>query len=566
MTNESEWDVEVDVLVVGTGAAGMTAALAAKKRGVSVLMVESAPHWGGTTSWSGGAVWAPNNSLMPAIGASDTREEALAYINATVSDLGVATSPARREAFVDGVREAVDLLCDCGVDLIPVKTQPDYYTELPDGKMRGRTLECSLFDVNTLGPWAETWNGAHGDIQLPLRAEDVKFLIRAKSSWQGFSRAIQLAGRIVGARLTGKRLIGAGGALSGYMFKAVVENDIDVWLSSPLRDLVVEGEQVVGALVERQGRQLRVRIGGGLVIAAGGFARRHEWREKFQGVHGWSSAADDDLGTAIEIANRAGAALALMDQAWWIPAFEGPDGRNKFVLFERSMPHSIIVNQHGKRYVNESASYDDVGAAMLRNNIDKNAPVLGDASPAVPSWLIADRRLSRRYLYQPDTFGKDGKQKLRSAGTLVEADTIEELADATGLPRTALLDTIARFNEFAKNGVDEDFGRGDAAYDRIYSDPSYKPNPNLGTLERAPFTALKLFPGDAGTKGGILTNEKAEALCETGTVMAGLYAAGNSSASVMADTYPGGGSTLGPAIAFGYVAGRNAAANARRNS
>lgn len=561
----NHWDIEIDTLVVGTGAAGLADAIAAADKGASVLIVESLPYWGGTTSWSGGGAWVPANSLMKKAGFDDSADEAMTYLNAVVKDLGAPTSPERKRAFVNSAPLAFDLLQSRGVKWMSVKTQPDYYPEEVGGKVAGRTLESLPIDVHLLGEWEKSWNGARGDIQLPLLSEDIKFLCRAWSSWSGVKRTLRVIGRIAYGKLRRQRLIAAGGGFSTHLFKAVIEAGIDVWLSSPLTELIVENNSVVGAIISKNGRTMRIRTRGGILLAAGGFAKRTEWRQGHQGIAGWSAASDGDTGSAIEIAKRIGAALAMMDQAWWTPTFEGPDGKTKIVLFERSMPHGLMVNQEGKRFVNESTSYSDVGHAMLRNSTDENAPNLGADSPAVPCWLIGDRRLSRRYLYQPNMFGKEGKAKLKATNTYFEANTLDELAAATGLPAKQLVNTVKRFNGFASTGIDADFRRGESRYDHIYSDPGVKPNPNLGKVEKGPFSALRIDVGDIGTKGGLVTDEHARVLREDGSVIEGLYAAGNSTASVMGDTYPGAGATLGPAVTFGYLGGRHASDRVRRN-
>jgi succinate dehydrogenase/fumarate reductase flavoprotein subunit len=244
-----------------------------------------------------------------------------------------------------------------------------------------------------------------------------------------------------------------------------------------------------------------------------------------------------------------GAATALMDEAWWGPVFIDSKGTAQFMLWERSLPYGIIVDQSGQRYMNESASYVDCGHWQYERN---------EEVPAIPSYLIADARHRKYYPFGTMLPGMTPKEAYES-GFMVKADTLAELAQACGIPAENLEATVQRFNEFAANGKDLDFGRGDSAYDRVYSDPSVKPNPNLGEIRQPPFFAVRVWPGDLGTKGGLLTDEHARVLHEDGSVIEGLYAAGNSSASVMGRTYPGPGSTIGPAMVFGMIAGRDVA-------
>lgn len=555
---DSPWDHEVDILVAGTGAAAFAAALAAEDAGATTLMVEAAPVWGGTTSWSGGGVWAPANSLELKAGFDDSPDKALQYMEQVIAPVGPASSPERKRTYVDTVPEVIDFLADKGVVWMLSKDYPDYYPDKPGGMAGGRSLETKPFNIKKLGDAWQTANAKEGGIPLGVMTDDVWLLSRAWSTFSGFRRGVRLVLRLLGAAVTGKSLRGMGGALISHLFLAAQKRGIPYWLDAPLTELIVEGDEVVGAVVERQGVATRIRARRGVVLGAGGFAHRTEWREQFQKVPGWSSAPPADRGTAIEAAIRIGAETAMMDDAWWGSSFVTPEGKGGFFLWERSYPHGIIVNQRGVRFVNESASYIDVGHAMLADSDAAGAPSLGTASPAVPSWLIGDRRLTRRYLFQP-TLMSD-KKKLIEAGSFVEADTLDELAAAIGVPVDALRATVDRFNGFADTGKDLDFHRGDTAYDRYYSDPTRKPNPNLGRIEKGPFIALKVVPGDLGTKGGLLTDEHARVLRADGSAIAGLYAAGNTTASVMGGTYPGAGATLGPALTFGYLGARHAAA------
>ncbi|MFD0591471.1 FAD-binding protein [Catellatospora coxensis] len=424
---------------------------------------------------------------------------------------------------------------------------PDYYPDRPGG-MIGRGIESEPFDVRRLGPWLETARFRGSTPPVPLKTDDVWLLVRAWSTFSGFVRGARFVFRTLWGFARGKRLHGIGAGLSAHLMSIVTRQGTEVLLNTPLTGLVVEGGAVTGAVVTgADGATVRIRARGGVVIAAGGFARDTQWRQKYHGIPGYTSAADGDLGDPIRIAESAGAQLALMDDAWWGPSVPMPDGSSQFVVSERSMPFSIVVDGSGRRYTNESASYIDFGHAMLAR--DKTVP-------AIPSWMIVDARHRRRYLFSALA---QGTAKLREAGTVRSADTVEALAVELGIDPATLRATVDRFNGFARGGVDEDFGRGRTAYDNYYGDPRVKPNPNLGALEKGPFTAIKLVPGDLGTKGGLLTDEHARVLDGDGAPIAGLYGAGNSTASVMGRTYPGPGSTIGPATVFGFLAGRHAA-------
>lgn len=543
------WDRTVDVLVAGTGGAGLATAMSAGDAGLEVLVVESTDRWGGSTSMSGGGMWLPNNPLMLRDAAGDSREEALTYLEETVGDEGQASSRERKEAFVDSIGAFVTLAERLGVRFSRASDYPDYYPELPGGKI-GRAIEVEPFDRNRIGPWWDSARAAVDGVPLPAKTDDFWLLSRAWSSPAGFVRGARFVGRTLSGALRGQKLVGMGGAMTASFLEVVLAQDSEVWLSSPVTELVVEDGEVLGAVVEYPTGEVRVRVERGVVLAAGGFAHRTEWRKQHHGVDGDSSASKADLGSAIELGQRAGADVALMDDAWWgasIPA-PSPDAKPSFLVGERSFPFSIMVDARGDRFANESASYVDLGHWMLehRQRVDG------------PFWMISDARHTRRYL-RSFAIEPGAVSALRAAGLLHSADTVRELAEMIGIEPDRLITTIRRFNGFARTGVDQDHGRGNSAYDRYYGDPLVRPNPNLGPLTRGPFTAVRLVPGDLGTKGGLLTDADARVVDGDGRPIPGLYASGNTSASVMGRTYPGPGSTLGPAVVFGYRAGQHLA-------
>ncbi|WP_280527613.1 FAD-binding protein [Agromyces archimandritae] len=546
------WDREVDILVAGSGAAALTAAITAKDAGLDVLVTESTDRWGGTTMRSGGGLWLPNNPVMRRRGIHDSREAALEYLEASigpVASIGPASSQARREAFVDGVAPFVELTERLGVVWSVGKDYPDYYPDRAGGRI-GRSIEVKPFDARKLGDGLAT--SRIGDaIPVPLKNDDVWLLSRAWSTPSGFVRGARFVFRTLGGLIMGRKLVGMGGGLMLSLGNIVKKQGTEILLNSPLTELITAADgRVTGAVVSTPAGTQRIHARRGVILGAGGFAQRTEWRQKYHGIPGYTSAADGDLGTAIEAGAAAGGALALMDDAWWGASVPIPGKQASFVLNERSDPFSIVVDQSGRRYLNESESYIDFGHHLLERD---------ETVPANPSWLITDRRHARRYMFSGALLG--GKA-MREQGIIVEAATLDELAAKLGFDRDTFRATVERFNGFCKTGVDEDFGRGRTAYDRYYSDPRVKPNPNLGPLEKGPFRAIKLVPGDLGTKGGLLTDEHSRVVRADGSVIDGLYAAGNTTASVMGHTYPGPGSTIGPAAVFGMLAARHAAAGA----
>lgn len=548
------WDREVDYLVAGSGAAGLSAAITARLNGLDTLVVESMDKWGGTTAISGGGLWVPNNPLMIRDGEQDTPEKAYDYMQSTIGDLGPWTSDARKWAFINAIPNYVNMLSDQGIRWARAKKYPDYYPDLPSG-MVGRSIEPQPFNARKLGKWGKL--RMEGGIPAPIRNDDVYLLSRAWSTPSGFVRGAMFVFRTLGYLLSGQKPVGMGASLASHlMYVAHNKLGVPVWLSSPLTELVVEDGRVVGAVIEKDGKTTRVRARRGVMLAAGGFAHNKEWRMKYQGVPGWSASPRGQMGQGIEAGQKAGGAIAMMEDSWWGATTINPDGKDQhgFILNERSDPWSIVVDQQGNRYLNESESYVDFGHHMLEH--DKKTK-----GKAVPSWLVSDHRHDTHFLSSALMI-PGAKKKLAEQGEYVEADTLKELAKKMGVDVDAFVATIERFNGFTKTGVDEDFQRGRTVYDRYYGNPLVKPNPNLGAIEKAPFSAVKLYPGDLNTKGGLVTDEYARVLRDDESVIEGLYAAGNNTASVMGHTYPGPGASIAPAGVFGYIGALHASQQA----
>ena len=543
---------EFDVVVAGSGAAGMTAALTAADLGLSVVVIEKAGAFGGSTARSGGGIWAPGNAVLRAARVSDTPGQARAYL-AHVAGADVPAS--LREAFLEHGPAMLDLvLARTPLRLAWVPGYADYYPEAPGGLARGRSVEPVPMDSRRLG--AELAHLARPYLPTPVAITQAEY--RWLSLGPRHPRAVmagaRVAGRAARGRLRGRRVLSLGQALAASLRAGLLAGGVPVWLETPMTGLEVREGRVTGVHATRGGEPLLIRARRGVLVATGGFERNEEMRRRYQrepvGVQ-WTTGAPGNTGDGILAGLDLGAAVGLMDDAWWgpsIPLSGGP----YFCLAERSLPGCLLVNGAGQRFVNESAPYVDAVHAMYDGNTPEN--------PHIPAWLVFDQRYRDRYVFAGLPPGRSLPRRWYAAGAVVRADDLAGLAREMSVDADGLVKTVTRFNEFAAAGRDEEFGRGDSAYDRYYGDPRRKPNPNLAPLARPPFYAARIVPGDLGTKGGLHTDAHARVLREDGTPIPGLYAAGNASASVMGHSYAGAGATIGPAMTFGYLAALDLAA------
>jgi 3-oxosteroid 1-dehydrogenase len=537
-----------DVVVVGTGVTGLVAAIAAHQAGLRPLVLEKSAQWGGTSAMSGGSLWIPGHHLMAENGIVEDMAAARSFMDAQISQAGPASSEERRSAYLDTGPEMVRFLADLGFewDFSPF---PDYYPEAP-GASYGRGVNAKLFDGAELGAWRKTMRSMVRIPAMVVLPHEFKSMLMPTKDLPSLINGIKVGLRTAWWRLRGKSPMFIGQALTGRLMQIVQRLGIEVRLNAGVTDLIVENGKVVGVVVGSGAARKDVRADAGVILCAGGFARNDDLRRKYQQVGAdYSVAVPEDTGDALIAAQKLGAATALMDDAWWGVSALFPDGTRSFLLWERTLPHSLIVDQTGHRFANEAAPYNDLGRAMMARN---------RTHPADPSFLIMDARHRRDYVFA-NLIGGYNPSALQRAGFLIKANSLDELAAKCGIDKDNLRATVERFNGFAKTGKDEDFGRGNSLFDRIYGDDAIAPNPTLGLVEKAPFWAVKVYPSDLGTKGGLLTDADGRVVSESGDAIPGLYASGNTSASVMGRGYPGPGSTLGPAAVFAYRAARHAA-------
>ena len=557
----TQWDRSVDLLIAGSGGGGMVAGLAALDCGLEPLIVEKQALVGGSTGLSGGIVWLPNNPLMRADGIADSHEDGLAYFDDVVGDIGVASSPARREMFLSAGYEMINFLIRKGVRLIRCAGWSDYYPNHKGGNEAGRAIEGIPFDAAELGSW-------HDKVQPPL-AKNYGYVVLTNElrsvqyfnrSPRAFAVATKVFARTAAARARRAQVLTNGSSLIGQMLKVLIDlggSQPPLWTNTAMQDLIVEDGRVVGARVSRDGVQLNVEARKGVLLAAGGFGHNKEMRRRYSGDQPnegqWSIANAGDTGEVLETAMRLGAKTDLLDEAWWLPSvFIANGGAVAASLGSgRQRPGAIYVDSTGRRFCNESNSYVEVGKAMYANK-------------AVPCWMIFDDGYVRRYVtsaspLKPLKRNQHLPAELIENGAVKRGDTIADLARQIDLPADELMRAIERFNRFAAKGLDPDFGRGQSAYNDCLGDPGYRPNAAIGPLERAPYYATRVLPADVGTCGGVITNEHAQVLDQNDRVIHGLYATGNTTATVMGRTYPGAGASIASSMVFGYVAARHAA-------
>lgn len=554
------WDEEVDLLVVGSGAGGMTAAVTAAGHGAKALVIEKSDLYGGTSATSGGGVWIPASHHALAEGRDDSPEDAFTYVRSLTDD---AVPDAKVWAFVRGASRMLKWMEEHSELRMRPLPYTDYHQEKPGAKLGYRSHEAYPLDGALLGKDFNHLRPPHPLVMFMNRVswttlESVPLLTRPPGWVKVFLKVMAGYFFDIPQRLKTKRdrRLTLGNAVVGRLKLSMDKKGVPLWRNTSLIELIMGANGVEGALVERDGKRLKVRARKGIVLAAGGFERNPEMRAKYltdKAPHtDWTGAQENNTGDAIVAGLKVGAAVSAMDSAWWSPSFKIPgEDRARMMAFERALPGCIMVNQAGKRYMNEALSYHVAGGKML----SEDKPGAG----TIPSWFIFDSQYRAAYPVGQMLPGMPDSMTPKPMMSIVKkASSWDDLARQTGLPADTLKATVERFNGFARSGDDEDFQRGGNAYDAYYGDPKVKPNANLRALEKAPFYALPIYPGDIGTNGGLVTNEAGRVLDDSGAPIPGLYACGNCSASVMGHSYPGAGSTLGPAMTFGFLAAKDA--------
>ena len=460
--------------------------------------------------------------------------------------------------FLTAGYEMINFLVRKGVKLIRCAGYSDYYPNHKGGNESGRAVEGVPFDAAQLGSWSDKLQPSlaknYGYVVLTNELRSVQYFNRSP---RAFAVATKVFARTNAARVARRQLLTNGASLIGQMLKVLInlaDGQPPLWTNAAMDDLIVEDGRVVGARVIHDGAPVNIEARKGVLLAAGGFGHNADMRRQYSGDQPnegkWSIANAGDTGEVLQTAMRLGAKTDLLDEAWWLPSvFIANGGAAAASLGSgRQRPGAIYVDSTGRRFCNESNSYVEVGKAMYANK-------------AVPCWMIFDEGYLRRYVTSTNPLKRNQSlpPELIETGAVKRADSIGELARQIDLPADELTRTIRRFNKFAAKGLDPDFGRGQSAYNDCLGDPGYRPNAAVGPLDRAPYYATRVLPADVGTCGGVITNEHAQVLDEHDRVIDGLYATGNTTATVMGRTYPGAGASIASSMVFGYVAARHAA-------
>lgn len=544
--DETAFDEVADFIIVGSGGGSMAASLYLKSIGKRPLILEKTDKLGGSTAMSGGVLWVPNNHLLARKGIKDSHEMGRTYMDATIgNDAGPGATPERKEAYLRNGPAMLKWLEEQGMVWLHTEGWSDYYDDRPGGVTRSRSIGSPLLDSREMGPLFDKLR--LGPMVMPLPTDKAGIIGLATRTPRGMWEGVKLLWRMRKVAKRGKPILSFGGSLMGRLLMMADKAGVDMRTGYGIVELIEENGKVVGVVAEHEGSQLRVGARDGVLINAGGFSRNAEMRKQYgpqpSSVE-WTNANPGDTGEMIQIAQKHGAALDLMDQAWWVPGTLDPDGGPaRMHNTDISKPHCIIVNRQGKRILNESGSYMENGQRLYRND--------------VPAYVILDSRHRKRYAWGYHPPGKT-PQEWFDSGFIKKADTIDELAQKAGIDPAGLKAEVEKFNGYCETGKDLDFNRGGRGYDNSFGDPTVKPNPNLGKINKAPFYVMDLVPGDVGTSGGIVTDENGRVLRTDGSVIEGLYATGNSTASVMGRCYPAAGASIGASFIFAWIAAHHA--------
>ena len=550
-----------DLVVIGSGVAGMSAALFAAIEGRKVLVVERTEYVGGTSALSAASAWMPNSHHSISVNPDDSREKVRQFLDGVVGNHSPA---AMREAFLDSAPESVATLeANSEVKFRPYATHPDYEQQFGGATMRGRALEPVPFDGRLLGADLDKIRPPIPEFTIfggmMVDRTDIGHLLAIRKSARSLAHAMKILAQYAGDRLKGRRgsRLVMGNALIGRFLASLSARGVDILLRTEVQDLITGNGAVTGAVLKENQTTRRVTATLGVVLAAGGFTRHPERRgQLLPKDETYSPSAPGHTGAMQDIALKLGARLGEgnFDHAFWAPVSirrraDGSTASFPHFVMDRSKPGTVCVDRSGRRFVNEAESYHVFGRAMFEHN---------RLVPCIPCFIITDKVGLRKFGLGMVRMGTINLAPYLADGYLTSGTTITELAETIGVPARNLESTIAAMNGYAAVGIDTEFGRGSTPYHRAHGDASVGPNPTLGPIATAPYYAVRLYPGDIGAATGLVVNEWAQVTRADNSPIAGLYACGNEANSIMGGTYPGPGITIGPAITFAYRAIRHA--------
>ena len=561
---EISWDRETDLIVAGAGPAGMTAALVAALEGLEVIICEKSQQVGGTGATSAGTLWIPGNTQSKMAGYEDSATDAAKYLDSFIGD---DEDKIRRRVYLEEGPKVIDYLMErTDVKFNPCGKHPDYRNNIVGAAVEGRAILPKQFNGRKLGKNFERVRPPIEEFMLfggmMVGKDDIARLTKRYESVTNFAFSASIFLRFLIDRLWYKRgtRLTMGNALFARLFYSLCKQNVPILFGAPVIELVNEQSGVIGAVIETQQGRKRIRGKKGVVLSTGGFSHNKEFREKYlpKPISPYSLATESNTGDGLRIGESIGAKLddpPHQRSAFWTPVSitkrkDGTAGLFPHIFLDRAKPGLIAVNAGGQRFVNEAASYHDFVEAMYRSH---------ENVATIPAWLVCDSYFVQKYGIGTIYPGTKNLQKFAKAGYVRIADTISNLAKSIGISGTELENTIMRHNEFASNGIDLDFGKGDLELNRFNGDSDNRPNPCLRSIETAPFVAMPVWPAELGCSIGLKTNINGQVLDQNNENIAGLYACGNDMSSIMAGCYPGPGITLGPAVVFGYRVAMHAA-------
>ncbi len=559
--SEVNWDREVDLLVVGTGNGGLVAAVCNWELGTKdVLIIEKQDKVGGTSATSGGGIWVPNSHYAKAVGAEDNPQDAKQYLMNTL--FGEDVPEEMIDTYLEKSPEMLQFLHDrTDVRYESLAEYPDYYTNVDGAREGHRSLEPAPIMASDLGEHWKNMTWTHFMMRLFNRIHftqvEAHLLMVQLPGWKRLmARLLWDYVKDIPWRLKTpiSRRLACGSAGVARLYLSVLKRNIPIEFDTRMVELIADGGQILGAVIECQGQRQNVRAAKGVVLASGGFEKNQALREQYLPAPTnttWSAGNPANEGDALLAGLALGAKTRLMNDAWWTTTLCVPgEPAPRLAIMEKSFPGSCVVNKDGQRFANESQNYMAFQKDLFKTHTPEH--------PNAPAWHVFDTTFRENFMVGP-LMTKSMKPDSQipkvwfETGFVAKANTIEELAETLGIDASGLQETITKMNRFAQTGKDEDFGRGDAAYDRYYADPAVKPNPCLAPIVKAPFYAMRIEAGDFGTLGGLDTDTLARVKKADGGVFEGLFAVGNCSAAIL-PTYPGPGATLGPAMTMAYQA------------